>query len=101
MGCKVHANFDVDGVEFKHADGTMEPLTGCGPAEMCLIFCTDPHGSPFIARYDHIYMFDRVFSRVTLKALAARLQAFPRVPSCQVPSTLRSDLDRLATFGSW
>ena len=60
----------------------MEPLTGCGPAAMCLIFCTGPHALPCIGRYDHIYMFDRVFSRVTLKALAARLQAFPRaIPS--------------------
>jgi len=45
----------LEGVEFRHGDSTMEPHLG----------------------YDHIYMFDRVFSRLTLKALSQKLQESP------------------------
>jgi len=49
----VHEKFTAEGVVFKHSDATMEPHLG----------------------YDHIYVFDRVFSRLTMKALAKLLQA--------------------------
>jgi len=49
----VHEGFSVDGIVFKHADCTVEANLS----------------------YSHIYTFDRVFSRLTMKALAPLLQA--------------------------